>query len=104
MVLRWVHLVYMASISLILLSFPRRFYRLFGKHAKLPGTYADETCFKYKCPKKKKKLCRLLMWSLLINAGESAWPYILTTNLEQEDICKTVPFKVAHYRLIGLGD
>ena len=44
------------------------------------------------------------MWSLLINAGEIAWPYILTTNLEREDICKTFPFKVAHYRLIGLGD
>ena len=54
--------------------------------------------------KNKKKLFRLVMWSLLINAGEIAWPYILTTNLEREDICKTFPFKVVHYRLIGLGD
>ena len=44
------------------------------------------------------------MWSLQISAGEIAWPYILTTNLEREDLCKTVPFKVAHCRLIGLGD
>ena len=41
---------------------------------------------------------------LLISAGEIAWPNILTTNLERQDICKTVPFKVAHFRLIGLGD